>query len=168
MTIDVRRIRADEALALREIRLAALSDAPEAFSTTFAEMVDEPVAFWWDRVTSNSAGDEAATFVAEDDGGNLVGMVAGYHPDTSRRSVELVSMWVAPTARSAGLGARLVEAVVTWADDIGATAVELWVMRDNGSAADLYRRCGFAVVDNPVAAPDDPCRNEIRMRRPLA
>ena len=43
-------------------------------------------------------------------------------------------MWTAPATRRSGLGRGLVEAVLDWAASTGATAVELWVTRDNDPA----------------------------------
>ena len=163
MGLTVRRIRSDEALHLREIRLAALDDAPEAFTTTHAEMIDQPVAFWVDRVETNASGVAAATFVAEGDHG-WVGMVAGFHPDPDDDAVELVSMWVTPDGRRAGAGQALVEAVVDWAQAIGAPSVGLWVVRGNDPAVALYERCGFVLDPGYEAKPHDPCADEIRMR----
>ena len=164
MAVTVRRVRADEGLRLREIRLAALADAPAAFTTTLEQMVDQPVAFWTDRVTTNSAGDDAATFLAEVDG-EWVGMVAGWREDPDQPWVELVSMWVAPSARGTGAGRALVERVVEWASDIGIERVELWVTRGNDPAIALYERCGFVHVDDFEPDATDPCASEQRMRR---
>jgi ribosomal protein S18 acetylase RimI-like enzyme len=162
MALDVRRIQADEALHLREIRLAALADTPEAFTTTHAEMVDQPVAFWADRVTTNASGDAAATLIAEDVG-LWLGMVAAYHPDPDDGAVELVSMWVAPDGRRSGAGRALVDSVLEWARQIGAPSVGLWVMRGNDPAIALYERCGFVIDADHQPIPDDPCADEVRM-----
>lgn len=162
MPLTVRRVRSDEALPLREIRLASLLDAPEAFTTTHAEMVDRPMAFWADRVATNSAGDTTAGFIAELDG-TWIGMVVGHHPDPDDPQVELVSMWVAPHARGTGAGQALVEAVIAWARDLGAPSVGLWVVRGNDPAVRLYERCGFTMTPGFVARPSDPCRDELRM-----
>ena len=164
MGVTVRRVRADEGLRLREIRLAALADAPTAFTTTLEEMVDKPVAFWTDRVTTNSEGNAAATFLAESDG-EWVGMVAGWRETADQPWVELVSMWVAPVARGTGAGRALVEQVVDWSAEIGIERVELWVTRGNDPAIALYERCGFDHVDDFEADAADPCAAEQRMRR---
>ena len=76
-------------------------------------------------------------------------------------------MWVDPSARDTGAGRELVDAVAGWAAERGATALDLWVMRTNGSAQGFYERLGFTPTDDHDASPDDPCRDEVRMTRPL-
>lgn len=166
MVVSVRRIQADESARLRAIRLAALADAPDAFATTHAEMVDQPNDFWADRAATNSEGEAAATFIAELDGA-WVGMVAGHHPTLDEPRVELVAMWVAPHQRRTGASEALVNAVVTWATGVGAPSVGLWVIRGNERAVTLYERCDFAQITDFDARADDPCADEIRMIRRL-
>lgn len=165
-TVTVRRIRADEALPLRELRLAALADAPYAFTTKHEDMVDKPVAFWAERVATNAEGDVLATFIAER-GGDWVGMVAGVHPEPDDPQLELVAMWVAPEGRGTGAGAALVDAVVGWGREIGAPSVGLWVVHGNDHAIALYERCGFSHDPEFVPRPSDPCGGELRMIRRL-
>ena len=80
-------------------------------------------------------------FAAIDDG-RLIGM-AGAATSNDAAHVELISMWVRPEARSGGVGARLIEAVVAWAADAGFRQVRLWVVEGNTRAERLYERCGF-------------------------
>ena len=76
-TIEVRRVRDDEWRDLRDLRLAALLDAPDAFWTRYDEAIvlsdDE-----WREWTSMPC------HVAVDDG-RLVGMVAGLPTARTRR-----------------------------------------------------------------------------------
>ena len=57
------------------------------------------------------------------------------------------------------------EAVLDWAATTGASAVDLWVMRSNGGAQAFYERLGFTPTDEVDVAPDDPCRDELRLTR---
>ena len=186
-SVTVRRIRADEALQLREIRLAALADAPYAFTTKHEDMIDKPVAFWAERVETNAADyvawgvtvsyldmqDLFTLKVHPDDhtryelDGEWVGMVAGIHPEPDDPELELVAMWVAPQGRGTGAGAALVNAVVDWGAEIGAPSVGLWVVHGNDHAIALYERCGFSHTPDFVARPSDPCSGELRMTRVL-
>ena len=76
--------------------------------------------------------------------------------------IELVSMWTSPVGRGQGLGAKLVNKVIEWADG---DAVELWVTHGNDNAQRLYARHGFAVTGEVAPLPSDPCKDELRMRR---
>lgn len=164
MAPHVRRIRADELMALREIRLTALGDAPDAFSSTLAEESGQPVAFWAERAERGAAGDDTALFVAVDRH-QWVGVVGGRRHAHEPR-VDMFSMWVAPGHRGRGVATLLIAAVVEWAGDD--CPVELWVRRDNAAAVAAYRSYGFAQVAPPADAHArrDPCADEQRMRLP--
>jgi GNAT superfamily N-acetyltransferase/DNA-binding MarR family transcriptional regulator len=59
---------------------------------------------------------------------------------------ELKRMWIAPDARSLGLGRRLLEALERYARDAGAPAVRLETNRALTEAIALYRRAGYVEV----------------------
>ena len=157
----IRRTTVDDADLLREIRLAALRNDPSAFGASYAQEADYEPHVWRDRA---AGGDGSATFVAVD-GEGAVGLVTGLATEDRPDTVELVSMWTAPSARGRGVGTHLVDTVLDWADSRGASVAGLWVMRGNDSAVRLYERCGFEVTDASETSPSDPCRNEIRMHR---
>jgi RimJ/RimL family protein N-acetyltransferase len=161
--IVTRRIRPYEGAMLGATRLAALVDTPSAFARTHEEEVQYGADEWDRRADGWSQGAIGATFFAEDEGG-VVGLV-GCHR-RSANAVELVSMWVAPTARGLGGGRALVDAVLDWAGD---DPVELWVTRGNEPAQRLYERCGFVTTGEVQPLPSDPCKDEVRMqlKRPL-
>lgn len=66
-----------------------------------------------------------------------------------------------------GIAHELVTAVVGWAHQTGMTAVELRVTRGNDAAVRLYETVGFRLTGNHQPLPSDPCKDELRMRRPL-
>ena len=164
MSVRVRRIRRDEPEALRDVRLRALADSPSAFGSTLAREEAYGDDLWEERARACAAGDGAATFLAVD-GDQRVGMVTALA--TGGGLVELVGMWTAPEVRGRGVGARLVEAVIGWAGEVGAERVELWVTRGNEPAERLYRRLGFEPTGDHQPLPSDPCKDELRMARHL-
>lgn len=169
MTHTVRRVTPDDGPVLRVVRLAALTDAPEAFASRAADEEALDDAVWHERA-ARGAHDASgmATFVLDAPGDDPpLGLVVGHRagPDPSR--VEVVSMWVDPSVRRTGAGRQLVDAVARWAEATGAAALDLWVMRGNPGAQAFYERLGFERTDAVAAAPDDPCRDELRMTRPL-
>ena len=159
----MRRIRPDDGAALRDVRLAALADAPSAFASTYARESLLTTDDWADRARAGSAGSERATFFAVSDDG-IVGLVGGYRPEPASSRVQLVSMWTLPAARRTGVGRLLVDAVLDWAKTSGAQAVELWVTRGNVGAESLYRAAGFVDAGGYQPLPSDPCKEEVRMR----
>jgi ribosomal protein S18 acetylase RimI-like enzyme len=161
MAAVVRRIRRDEALTLKRVRLAALADAPSAFGSTYAEEAERPDAFWEERARRGAEGEDRVTYLAvlNDD---VVGLVGGLSSQ-EMRVVELVSVWVLPTARRSGLARSLALAVVEWARSGSANAVHLWVTVGNAPARGLYESLGFCDTDDFRPLPSDPCSDERRM-----
>jgi len=153
--VVIRRLPPDDWRLFREIRLRALTEAPAAFSATLAEAtrLDEPA--WRARLATR------AQFIALL-GVKPVGTAGGIRTGSG---AELISMWVDPTARGAGIGDRLVQAVLDWAHNQGADAVELWVASGNEAAERLYARNGFRRTgDSQPMAEDRPDRCEFAMR----
>jgi GNAT superfamily N-acetyltransferase len=165
--IAIERIRATDADRYRDIRLRALRDAPSAFATILAEAEVFPDDVWRSRVTAAAAGVDSTLYLAVDGTGADVGMVAAIRSRTEPSAAELISMWVAPSARRSGAGAELVGHVIDWASDSGYSRVELWVTRGNDAAERLYRRVGFTETGDVKPLPSDPCKNELRMRLDL-
>lgn len=141
----------------RELRLAALADSPEAFSTKLADVLesrDHPEDW---RARLSSPGAYFVGFL----GPRASGMVAA---DTAEGEALLVSMWVAPEARGTGLGDALVESVLGWARVSGCRRVRLWVRSFNDHAIALYRRHGFR--DSPGDGLGGDC--DLVLEHPLA
>ena len=157
MTVRIERLGPRDGERWRSIRLHALEDAPHAFGTTYAEAAQWDIARWEAQLI------EFATFVAVVDDRD-VGVVRGAaHESIHMR--ELVSLWVAPTARRQGIGAQLIDSVAAWAKATGATALVLDVVAANTSAIALYERTGFRRFTGD--APGDRAPNEIRFVRTL-
>jgi hypothetical protein len=75
-SVEIRRIRADEGLRLREVRLRALADAPTAFGSSLAREQAFAESTWHERAADGAAGSDRVTFVAEE-AGRLVGLATG-------------------------------------------------------------------------------------------
>ena len=78
-TMEFRRIRADEGLRLRALRLRALADLPMAYGSTFAKEELYSETIWHERAARSAAGDKAVTIVAERDN-RFVGMAMDLSP----------------------------------------------------------------------------------------
>ena len=162
--VTTRRIRDDEALLLRSLRLMALRDAPEAFAGGVAEELAVDATEWACR--SRDCASRQDDFLAIVNRlGTPSGLVRVYTPPTEPSQRELAAMWVAPWARGMGAGDALVEAAIGWAEQVGAAIVALWVNVANTAAQQLYARHGFTVVGEPAGDPDE--RRWLRMCRLL-
>jgi GNAT superfamily N-acetyltransferase len=140
--MEVRRARADEWEMLREIRLAALADSPDAFGSTLAEERDAGEARWRGWITGEGWAGAVATFVA-DDAGPFLGMATGFRPDDRPDTGWLFAMWVRPERRSEGIGRQLVAAVAAWAGGFDVDQLLLHVTEGNDGVVRFYASCGF-------------------------
>lgn len=145
--VAIRRIGPDGWRPWRELRLAALAEAPEAFGSKLSDWqgAGDTEARWRARLDS-----VPLNLIAELDG-DAAGMLSAVFEEGG---VELISMWVAPRARGAGVGDALVEAALAWAADRHPARIRLRVMEGNERAAALYRRNGF--VDAGPVEPETP------------
>lgn len=169
MTVTVRRIRAEEGLRLRALRLSALADVPMAFGSTLAREEAFPERVWHERAAGGATSTDRATFVAEQDD-EWVGLATGLALDPEepeRPEPVLVGMFVAPGDRGRGVGAALVEAVAGWARARGALRLNLWVSAPNRPAIALYARCGFRPTGESKPLAHTRSVTELRMTRDL-
>lgn len=167
MSAVVRRIRPDEGLRLRALRLRALADMPLAFGSTLEREQAFADEVWHERARDGAADGERVTYVAED-GSQWMGMVTGITDDPDEPRLEVVGMFVEPTARRRGVGAALLEAVAGWARERGAARLRLWVTTTNHPAIRLYQRCGFKPSGRTQSLDHTPSLSEIEMIQDLA
>jgi ribosomal protein S18 acetylase RimI-like enzyme len=135
--IQIRRLAPADAALYRDIRLEGLRCNPEAFGSTFAAENARPLSFFSDRIGGSQ------TFGAFD-GSELVGiatLLVREGPKEAHKGL-LVGMYVRPSARRAGVGRRLVEAIVELAHQ-RVELIQLAVVSDNQQARRLYERLGF-------------------------
>ena len=153
----IRRWSADDWLACRDLRLAALAEAPYAFGSTLQREQEFTEADWRAGLGRRA---QFAAYLAEVPVGGAAG-VCWDEPGTA----DLVAMWVRPEARGQGLADLLVRAVVDWADGQGHAQVRLWVTEGNEPAVPLYLRHGFARTGEVQPHPNVPASREFAMVR---
>jgi ribosomal protein S18 acetylase RimI-like enzyme len=136
--IGLRELGADDWRVWRKLRLDALGEAPDAFSSTLAQWQGEgdTEARWRARLST------VALNVVADFDRKAAGMVSATAAD-SDGTVDLISMWVAPFARGRGVGDSLIAAVIEWALERSAAKISLAVVESNERAVALYSRHGF-------------------------
>ena len=158
--IEVRALTPASWQIWRELRLAALAGAPDAFGSRLADWQDAGEERWRDRLAIPGS----VNFVAVLDG-EPVGMASGVPGDNG--TTELISMWVSPAGRGRGIGDRLVQAVAQWARQQGAAVLRLDVAEDNEKAAALYRRNEFASTGELAGPRRERRRREMVMEKQL-
>ena len=161
--MEVRQAQAADWETLRQLRLRALADAPDAFASTLEAEVAFPDEVWRQRAEGGPA---SATVIARE-GGVDVGLVRVFaEPDVPGR-MHLVSMWVDPNYRRRGVARALVAQAVRWAAERGAREVSLWVADHNTAARRLYEQLGFRPTAERQPLPSNSARSESRLRLPL-
>ncbi|WP_165960589.1 GNAT family N-acetyltransferase [Actinocrispum wychmicini] len=143
----------DQWSAYREIRIAALTDSPEAFGSTLDRELGLAEAEWRRRLA------DSHTFFGHRDG-KLQAIATGITlPDGDG---ELVGVWTHPSARGTGLSAEVVGAVVTWAQDHDLT---LWAMvaSTNPAAERFYAKLGFRRSGITTPNPHHPDSDDHRL-----
>jgi len=163
--VEVRRLSAEDAPLLREVRLLALRDAPYAFSSWYEREIAFDDGVWAGRAAESDTG---VVFVALERG-RPVGMAGGHYRDGQPDVPEVWGVWVAPQARRRGLAGELVERVADGARENGARRLSTAVA-DAGAArpaAELYRALGFAGSGEREPLRPDSSAEAITMYRPL-
>jgi ribosomal protein S18 acetylase RimI-like enzyme len=153
--VQLRVLSPDDWELWRDTRLRALADSPDAFGSTWAEWQFADEDRWRQRLSAVPFNVVAVV------GDQAVGQASGTQLDGEQR-VELISMWVAPSARGSGVADALLAAVKNYAERVGAIAVRLSVRRLNERAIGMYQRASFVLADEPG---DEPA--EIAMHCPL-
>lgn len=160
----VRETVAQDWQALRDIRLAALQDAPDAFASTYAEQAAFTEADWQDRI---SRGGTFLAYIPEVSASEPAGLAGGFLRPERPGTVALISMFVRPQGRGRKVGEALTAAVAEWGRARRATTMDLWVTETNSPARLLYERCGFALTGERQPLPSNPAVTEVAMARPL-
>ena len=151
----VEHLGPDDWQELREVRLAALTDAPLAFASTYAREAAFDEAQWRAWLAGS------AWWVARDAGGRVVGVVALIREGP--REDHVVGMWVAPQQRGSTTAAALLETAVA-AVRPEADAVVLWVADGNPGARRFYERAGFTGTGERQPLPSAPEIGEEKLR----
>lgn len=163
MSITVRRLEPDDWPAWREVRLAALAEAPQAFASTLAKEQGYDEATWRNWLHPDRGMKAIASSETE-----LVGVVGAWVPNDRDGAVELYSMWVRPSWRGRGIADLLVTEVLRWAREQHHPRVDLWVVEGNVAAERLYQRHQFRATDERQPHPGHPDLWERIMTRELS
>ncbi|MFE6747742.1 GNAT family N-acetyltransferase [Kitasatospora purpeofusca] len=164
--IELRELSSDDWQLFRELRLAALAEAPYAFGSTLAAWQGEGdrEERWRGRLEIPGALDLVA-LVDGEPAAMATGVPEGGPEDGH---AELISMWVGPKARGRGVGARLIAGIEEWAARRGFATLRLAVMPHNPHAIALYERVGFTDTGEPGDLLPDGVSRELVLAKPLS
>ena len=164
--LAIRAVRAGDASDLRELRLRALEDAPDAFGSSLELERDHPDSHWSELAALSELADTVVIFVAVD-GDRWLGMAAGRWYERDRGIAGLWGMWVDPALRRLGIGERLVDAVRGWAVSHDARFLRLGAITGEGDPSSFYERLGFVRTGETGTLSRDRTRSFRYMARPV-
>lgn len=140
----IRQLTEDDAAPYLALRLRLLRVSPDAYGTTYDEMIARPVAQTAERLRAQQ--DPEVGFTLGAFVGKLVGMVTVLREEgtKTRHKGTVVGMGVAEAARGQGVGRALLTAAIERARLLdGLEQLILTVALPNEPALRLYRALGF-------------------------
>ena len=136
----IRVLVGDEWRVFREVRLAALEDAPEAFAARAADEASHDEQLWRERL------DSARHLVAERDGATVGVVGVGLHQEDPEIA-EVFGLWTDPAVRGERIAWDLVSAAAGTAARGGCRLLYFWAGCDNVSAISFASSFGFRPTD---------------------
>jgi RimJ/RimL family protein N-acetyltransferase len=167
--MEIRILERDDAAAFRALRLAALRECPTAFSSSYEEECDIPLAQAAERMAPNRG---RAVFGAFN-GGDLVGTL-GIYRERKRKLDHKAVIWgvyVAPALRGRGIARQLLERALAYAASMpGLLRITLGLNTANAAAIALYESAGFEPfgLERGFMRVDGVLHDELHMARPIA
>ncbi|MDO7899562.1 GNAT family N-acetyltransferase [Pseudomonas citrulli] len=161
--MSIRRLRAGDAPAYRELMLQAYALHPQAFTSSAGERAALPINWWESRLTSR-----LDVVLGAFNEGQLAGIVGlALEPRAkARHKATLFGMYVSAAHCRQGLGHQLLQAALDEARRHPfLRLVQLTVTAGNDPAIKLYQRCGFVLYGlEPMAIQvDDEYFDKIHM-----
>ena len=162
-SFHIERLDRDGWSAFRDLRIAALSDSPDAFSPTAEQARSHPDTYWQRAAERLDGAPDAAMFMLRA-GARWIGLGSATRDSDGRGHIG--AMWVDPEFRRLGLGARLLDRALAFLDAIPCDEIELSVSEGNDHAVALYRSRGFELTGawEPLRA-NSALRNLFMRRR---
>ncbi|MES3001269.1 MAG: GNAT family N-acetyltransferase [Pseudomonadota bacterium] len=138
--MQIRRLSSADATKYRALRIRALWEFPEAFTSSFEEDEKQPMQKWEVRLDS-----EHTMFWGAFEGEQLCGMV-GLERETrakNRHKGTVVGMYVSQEYFGTGMGRALIDALLAHAREAGLELLVLTVTEGNTVATNFYEAAGF-------------------------
>jgi ribosomal protein S18 acetylase RimI-like enzyme len=130
----------------RDLRLRALKEDPQAFSSSYADAAQFPKERWTGRLLEALEGERSWLFFARD-GIKLVGMIGAFVEATAPQAATNVSVYVPAEERGKGISIRLMECILSeLSKDPALKTATLSVNDTQLPAIALYKKFGFQPI----------------------
>lgn len=157
--LDVRLLEPADWRLLRDTRLRALIDSPQAFTSSYHSERRWNEQQWRQRF-------RAATWMVALDRGAVIG-IAGLVNDHPEEPEHVESIWVAPSHRGRGVFRSLLQSMIEISRRAELDFLWLWVLEDNAHARRVYAHLGFVWTGEQKPVQADGPRLERRLRLTL-
>lgn len=162
--VEIRPLRPEQWQLHKTVRLAALADAPYAFTTQLADVVARPDREWADLTERRARDPNGVTYFAFVDG-EPCAMAACV---LTELGAEMLAVWVAPAQRKHGVGQALVDYARRWSTERGVDTLVVGVFADNQDAVAFYERVGFKFTSEERVSSSTRHRPVMIFAMPLA
>jgi RimJ/RimL family protein N-acetyltransferase len=144
--VAIRIATPEDAGALFELRLEALTTHPEAFAADVEMTRSRGVQAWANEIT-NDASNESGIIITAHAGEKLVGMAGvgkGHWPKTQHSAV-VWGVYVTPGWRGVHIAGAILDECISWASQHGVIILKLGVITTNEVAIRCYEHAGFTI-----------------------
>lgn len=138
MTLNFRRLVADDAAAFRAVRLKAFKAHPESYGSSYDELVEKPLEHFGDWLAKMVA------FGAFLDGElKAVGAYFREEGEKMKHRGYVISMYTAPEVRGQGVAREIIKRLAEHAKTEAIVQLHLGVGANNDAAKKSYQKAGF-------------------------
>ncbi len=152
--IQIVTLTPEEWQLYKQIRLKSLWTEPQAFGSSYSEVVQRPDSHWQDRLIESREGKKGWLLFAKENG-QIIGMIGAYCAAESD-VVEIISVYVTKEKRGHGVAAALMTAIL---EEVGKGNVfrkaVLTVNAKQTAAVALYRQFGFQIIGEKMGVLGD-------------
>jgi ribosomal protein S18 acetylase RimI-like enzyme len=149
--MDIVRLPIEKWNEYRELRLRALKEDPEAFSSSYADSLRQPEQFWKTRLADAERGEGSWLLFGTQDN-KLVGMIGAFTEGDTTEIATVVSVYVPREERGNGISSRLMEEILRVLSAVPRLRkARLDVNVSQVAAIRVYQRCGFREIGRKPA-----------------
>ena len=162
--MNIREIEPSDGFVLRDLRLAALQESPQAFGATFEEESRLSDADWR-RLAKRWSDDPDTCFMFCQHNDEYIGM-AGIVIQKENPAVGVIySVWLRPSHRGKLYAPKMLAKMETWARQKNIERLEGFVTEHNLPARAFYRKMGFCETNTRIKLRWDHSVEEILIQK---
>ena len=162
--IQICRTTANDGALLRQLRIAALTDAPYAFGARFEDELAKPLASF-DIIASRHACSETSTSFFAFIANVPIGMIGAFQEQYPPFRSFICSLWLEPAHRGTSAATKLVQTACSWLRRSSEQDVFAWVSDCNHRAQAFYRKLDFIPTTEHQPLPSNPYEYETLLCR---